>query len=263
MPSKAKRKAVKAERKSPPARRPPRKRRAPPKQVSPVEEIVESPIWIPIAGLVGFMLLGFAWMLLPLDQWLEQFSDWLNGFGAAGVAGFALVYMIGTLLLMPCTPMSIAAGIAYGWWALPLVLGAGLISATLAFMISRYLLRHRVDKYLRQRRQLRAAEEAVNDEGWKVVALVRLSPVIPFAMQNYFFGVTRVPLAVYAAVSAIAILPGGFLNIYLGVLGRTAAQDATVVSWGFLIVGLIATVAVMVLVTVKARAKLREHGVEA
>ena len=223
---------------------------------------MSNPIWVPAAGALGFVALGFAWLLLPVDEWVKQFSEWIDGFGAAGVIGFALLYLVGTLVLMPGTPMSIAAGIAYGWWALLIVLGAGLISAAIAFIISRHLLRERVEKMLRQRPPLRATEEAVNEEGWKVVALVRLSPVIPFAVQNYFFGVTGVPFATYLAVTAIAVLPGGFLNIYLGVLARTAAQDGGAATWGFLIIGLIATVVVMVLVTVKARAKLREHGVK-
>jgi uncharacterized membrane protein YdjX (TVP38/TMEM64 family) len=266
MTAATKRQAARTKRKSPPAKQrriSAKKRRAPPKEESAAEEVVSNPIWVPIAGTAGFIALGFAWLLLPLDEWMKQFSEWINGFGAAGVIGFALLYLLGTLVLMPGTPLSIAAGIAYGWWALLLVLGAGLVSAVLAFLISRYLLRDRVDKFLQQRPPLRAAEEAVNEEGWKVVALLRLSPVIPFAVQNYFFGVTGVPLATFLTVSAIAILPGSFLNIYLGVLGRTAAQDGAAVSWGFLIVGLIATIAVMVLVTIKARAKLREHGVKA
>jgi uncharacterized membrane protein YdjX (TVP38/TMEM64 family) len=225
--------------------------------------VAASPLWIPAAGALGFLALGFAWLLLPLDEWMTQFSEWINSFGAAGVAGFALFYVAATLMLMPGTPLSIAAGIAYGWWALPLVIGAGLASATLAFMISRHLLRARVLRMLELRPQMQAAEEAVNEEGWKVVGLLRLSPVFPFAAQNYFFGMTGLALPVYLAVTAVAVLPGGFLNVYLGVLGRQAAQNAGPLTWSFLIVGLAATVVVMVLVTRKARQKLREHGVKA
>src|SRR5688572_9082884 len=86
-----------------------------------VETVARHPLWIPIAGALGFLMLGFAWLLLPLDEWLPQFGDWLKGLGIAGVAVFALVYAFGTLLLLPGTPLTILAAIAYGWWALPLV----------------------------------------------------------------------------------------------------------------------------------------------
>jgi uncharacterized membrane protein YdjX (TVP38/TMEM64 family) len=248
---------------TPVAKRAPAKSTAPTQQVSTRQDIVSNPIWVPVAGLIGLIALGFAWLLLPLDEWLKQFSDWINSYGAAGVIGFAVFFAVALLLLMPGAPMTIAAAIAYGWWAVPLALGAGLVSATVAFLISRYLLRKRIEPYFEQRPKLRAVEAAVNDEGWKVVALVRLSPVIPFATQNYFFGVTGVPFRTYLIVSAFAVLPGTFLDVYIGILARTASQDGGPVKWTLLIVGLIATVAVMILVTVKARAKLREHGVKA
>lgn len=244
------------------AKKSPATSRSPSKQVSRKQDIVSNPIWVPVAGLVGLIALGFAWLLLPLDEWLKQFSDWINSYGAAGVVGFAVFYAVSLLFLMPGAPMTIAAAIAYGWWAAPLALGAGLLSATLAFFISRYLLRERAEAYFEQRPKLRAVEAAVNDEGWKVVALVRLSPVIPFGVQNYFFGVTGVSLRTYLIVSAFAVLPGTFLDVYIGVLARTASRDGGAVKWGLLIVGLIATILVMALVTVKARQKLREHGVK-
>jgi len=223
-------------------------------------QVADHPWWIPAAGLAGFVALGFAWAFLPLDEWLEQFSRWINGFGIAGLIGFALAYALGTLLLLPAAPMSVAAGVAFGWWAAPLVFVGGLLSATGAFLAARYFARDYVLSATRSRPLMRATEEAINDEGWKIVALVRLSPVVPFGAQNYLFGATGVRLRTFLAVTALAILPGGILNAYVGILGREAAQGAsTPFGWALLGVGIAATIAASVLITRKTREKLRYY----
>jgi uncharacterized membrane protein YdjX (TVP38/TMEM64 family) len=227
-----------------------------------VSQVADHPWWIPLAGLVGFAVLGFAWALLPLDEWLEQFSQWINGFGVAGALLFALAYVLGTLLLLPGTPLTIAAGVAFGWWAVLLVFAGGLLSATAAFIIGRYFARDYVLSVAHSRPVMRAAEEAINDEGWKIVALVRLSPVIPFGAQNYLFGTTGVRLATFILVTALAIIPSGLLNVYVGILGREAAEGgSTPLGWIFLGLGIAATIAATILIARKTREKLAHYPI--
>jgi uncharacterized membrane protein YdjX (TVP38/TMEM64 family) len=227
---------------------------------SSVEAIADHPWWIPAAGLLGFLLLAFAWFLLPLDEWLEQFSLWVNRFGVVGVIAFGVAIGLSTLLLMPGTPLSVAAAIAYGWWALPLILLADIISAAVAFVTTRHFLKGYVRSLVAKRPPMKAAEEAINEDGWKVIALVRLSPLIPFGIQNYLFGSTGVPLATYVVVTALAIVPGTLLNVSAGVLGRTAAErGASPLNWIFLGIGIVATVVVTILITRNARRKLRDQ----
>jgi uncharacterized membrane protein YdjX (TVP38/TMEM64 family) len=223
-------------------------------------QVADHPWCLPAAGLIGFVALGFAWAFLPLDEWLEEFSRWINGFGIAGFIAFAAAYALGTLLLLPAAPMSVAAGIAFGWWAAPLVFAGGLLSATAAFLAGRHFARSYVQSVARSRPVMRATEEAINDEGWKIVALVRLSPVIPFGAQNYLFGTTGVRLATYLMVTALAIIPGGLLNVYVGILGREAAEgSSSPLGWAFLGVGIVATIVGTVLITRKAREKLGQY----
>lgn len=86
---------------------------------------------------------------------------------------------------------------------------------------------------------------------------------MPFGVQNCLFGVTKIPFRTYIAVTAVTIIPGGILNVYLGVLGRDAATGGTTVYQLVLLgIGLIATATVTILVARKARAKMREYGMK-
>lgn len=227
---------------------------------STIGQIADHPWWIPVAGVVGFVLLGFAWALLPLDTWLEQLSRWIQSYGIVGLIAFGFLYAIGTLMLLPGMPLSIAAGAVFGWWALLLLFVAGLTSATVAFITGRYFARGYVLSIVRSRPVMRAAEEAINEEGWKIIALVRLSPAIPFGAQNYLFGATGVRLGTFLAVTAPAIVPSGLINVYIGLLGREAAHgNVTFASWTSLAIGIMATVVATLLIAKKARQKLAQH----
>ncbi len=103
-------------------------------------------------------------------------------------------------------------------------------------------------------------DRAVAQQGWKVVALTRLSPVFPFNVQNYFYGLTAVRFWPYTVTSACTMLPGTLLYVYIGVAGAGVAAALTgAASWGrtaLQIAGLLATLLVVVLITRIARKEL-------
>jgi len=108
-------------------------------------------------------------------------------------------------------------------------------------------------------------DAAVTEDGWKVVVLMRLSPLIPFNLQNYVFGITGIGFAPYVAATFVGIMPGTAFYLYLGVLGRAVADSSAAggggpLRWVFLGIGLAATAAVAFLITWKARAKLKDAG---
>ena len=100
-----------------------------------------------------------------------------------------------------------------------------------------------------------AIDRAVREGGWKIVALLRLSPAVPFTLQNYLYGLTGIRFWPYLLTSWLAMLPGTFLYIYLGHLGRAGVEAAsgersrTPAEWAMMIVGLLATVAATVYIT--------------
>jgi uncharacterized membrane protein YdjX (TVP38/TMEM64 family) len=194
----------------------------------------------------------------PVGDWITSFQHWILGLGPWGVAVFALLFVATTVVLAPDWPLSIAAGFVYGFWALPIVLVAATGAATLSFLAARYLLRDRVRACFVGRPRLLAIDRAVAEEGWKIVALVRLSPAVPFNLQNYLFGATAIPLSQYVAATAIGIVPGSLLYVYLGVLGKAARHGGGGLEWLLSGIGLLATLAAVILVARKAKARLGE-----
>jgi uncharacterized membrane protein YdjX (TVP38/TMEM64 family) len=180
--------------------------------------------WTLIFLAVVLIAAGAAWLLLPLREWLGLFERWITGLGAWGVALFALIYILATISLAPEWPLTIAAGLLYGAWGFPISLGTATIAASLALLIARRFARDRVRSLLKRRRIFSAIDDAVAEEGWKVVALLRLSPAVPFNLQNYLFGVTAIPFWRFVTATLGGIIPYYILGTYY-ILGSERISD--------------------------------------
>jgi uncharacterized membrane protein YdjX (TVP38/TMEM64 family) len=86
------------------------------------------------------------------------------------------------------------------------------IGAALAFLVSRYLARERVKHLVEDRPKFNAVNKAVSEDGWRIVGLLRLSPLVPFNLQNYFFGVTEIGFPPYVAATFAHCCPGFFVK---------------------------------------------------
>jgi uncharacterized membrane protein YdjX (TVP38/TMEM64 family) len=99
-----------------------------------------------------------------------------------------------------------------------------------------------------------------------LIFLLRLSPVIPFNLSNYFYGLTAVKFWPYVLASWIGMIPGTFLYVYIGTAGKAAVAAAAGGEamkhgwqyWTLLGVGLTATVIVTIWVTKIARDALKK-----
>lgn len=217
--------------------------------------------WLSVA-VIGIAVLTIV-RLVPLQQGVGVMSDWISELGVWGPVVLGLLYVVATVLFVPGTILSLAAGAMFG-------LGVGMVTvsisstvgASLAFLIARYVARDKVAAIARRNRQFGAIDRAIGEGGWKIVALLRLSPAIPFNLQNYLYGLTPVRFWPYVLTSWIAMLPGTFLYIYLGHLTKAAVggdRARTPAEWAMLGVGLLATIAVTVYITRLARQKLNEQ----
>lgn len=213
-------------------------------------------------GLAALAGLVAAYALLPVDEWIEMFRAWIEGLGPVGWFVFMAVYAIAVFALVPGSFLTLAAGVAFGLWGFPLVAGGAIMGAALAFLAGRYLVRDRVRAAISERPRLRAIDTAIGEEGWKIVALMRLSPLVPFSLQNWVFGATSVGFLPYFLATSFGILPGTLLYVWIGSLGGAAAsaEDADSLKFVFFGIGILATLIVTVLVGRKASAKLKQHG---
>ncbi|PYK02649.1 MAG: hypothetical protein DME63_05880 [Verrucomicrobia bacterium] len=220
-----------------------------------------------IALLVSVIALFLAMRFLPVQQWLKSFNDWVGQMGVVGVFIFIGVYVLATVLLAPGSILTIGAGFAFGLWKGFLAVSVGAtLGASLAFLIGRFIARDKVEAIARRNETFREIDNAIGEEGAKLIFLLRLSPVIPFNLSNYFYGLTAVRFWPYALASWIGMMPGAFLYVYIGTAGRAAVLAAAGGEaikrswqyWTFLSVGLAATIAVTFWVTKIARSSLRK-----
>jgi uncharacterized membrane protein YdjX (TVP38/TMEM64 family) len=162
--------------------------------------------WIGAGALLVALAVG--WYLLPISHWLGALRDRILDPGFTGVAIFVAIYVVGAVVLAPEAVLTIGAGFAYGFLGLLMVLIAATIGASLAFLIARYAGRDKVQQLLDRRHKIAAIDRAVAEDGWEIVALLRLSPLIPFNLQNYLFGITAIPFWHFAAATFAGIIPG-------------------------------------------------------
>ena len=187
---------------------------------------------------------------------LRELLQWISGLGSTAPLVFIPLYVVACVLFIPGSILTLSAGFLFG-----LVRGsiyvsvAATLGATLAFLVGRYFARQWVAARLANYPKFKAVDEAVAREGWKIVALTRLSPVFPFNLLNYAFGLTNVRVRDYIIASWAGTLPGTILYVYLGSLAgdltrvATGEAERTPAEWAFYAIGLLATIAVTIYVT--------------
>jgi uncharacterized membrane protein YdjX (TVP38/TMEM64 family) len=220
-----------------------------------------------IALVVFIIALFLAMRFLPVQPWLRDFNDWIGRMGVAGIFIFIIVYAVATVLLAPGAILTIGAGFAFGLWKAFLAVSAGAtLGAALAFLVARFIARDKVEAIAQRNEKFRNIDTAIGKQGAKLIFLLRLSPVIPFNLSNYFYGLTGVKFWPYVLASWIGMMPGTFLYVYIGTAGKAAvaaASGGTAVKhgwqyWTFSSVGLAATIIVTIWVTKIARDALKK-----
>ncbi|MGQ0732709.1 MAG: TVP38/TMEM64 family protein [Acidobacteriota bacterium] len=217
--------------------------------------------------LIGLLALAAAAMtaalLLPLAEWTVRLAARARETGPLGAAVFFVAYILSTVAGLPGSILTLGAGFAYGpFWGLALASPSSIAGATAAFLLGRTLLRDWAARKVGASAKGRAIELAVARDGFKLVLLLRLSPLFPFNVLNYVLSLSTVRLRDYVAASAIGMLPGTALYVYLGSLAPAAADLSSAAAEGgrarvaIYVIGLLATVLVAVLATRAARREL-------
>jgi uncharacterized membrane protein YdjX (TVP38/TMEM64 family) len=193
---------------------------------------------------------------------LRAALDAIAGLGPWAPPLFVLVYIAAAVLFLPSLILTLGAGAVFGVARAAVIVSiSATLAATAAFLVSRYVARGWIARTLAHNARFRALDDAVAREGWKIVLLTRLSPVFPFALLNYVFGLTRVRLGHFVLASWIGMMPATITYLYLGsVAGELAVAGGrahTPAEWALYGLGLAATIAVTVYVTRVARRALQ------
>jgi uncharacterized membrane protein YdjX (TVP38/TMEM64 family) len=187
---------------------------------------------------------------------LRELLRWIAGLGSTAPLVFVSSYVVACVLFIPGSILTLSAGFLFGVVQGSIYVSvAATLGATVAFLIGRYAARQWVAVRLASYPKFKAVDEAVAHEGWKIVALTRLSPLFPFNLLNYAFGLTNVRVRDYVVASWAGTLPGTIVYVYLGSLAGDLTRAATgesqrsIAEWALYALGLLATIAVAVYVT--------------
>lgn len=221
--------------------------------------------WKWLLYLVAAVALAVAAKYFHVQGILKQTLDWVGQLGSWGVVIFIVIYVVATVLFIPGSVLTLGAGAVFGVVRGSVYVSiASTLGATAAFLVGRYLARDAIARKIEGNARFAAIDKAVANEGWKIVGLTRLSPVFPFTLLNYAFGLTRVKLGHYVLASWIGMLPGTVMYVYLGSLAKAASGERTRTTgeWVLYGVGLLATVVVTIFVTRIAKKALAEKIAE-
>lgn len=210
-----------------------------------------------------------------LRTWLLAAVEWMQRLGLWGLAVFAVVYVVACVALLPAAALTVGAGfLTASLWpgrpVLAVAVGAGTVSvasltgATLAFLLGRTLAREWATRRIAGNARFTALDRAVEENGFKLVVLLRLSPLFPFVVLNYALGLTRVRLKHYVLGSWLGMMPLTVVYVYAGAaaqnLAAAAAGGATVGTAQYVAfaIGFVATAALAVIAVRMARKGLKQ-----
>jgi uncharacterized membrane protein YdjX (TVP38/TMEM64 family) len=146
----------------------------------------------------------------------------------------------------------------FGMAAIPIIIPSTTAGCLIAFLIARYLFAARLWRWVERRPKLLAVMNAVNAEGWRIVALCRLASPIPSTIQNALFGLTRIGLWPYLWSTFVFTTPQIILYAYLGAVGKAALLgESGGVNLGVMVAGGLTFLAVVLMITRRVRASMR------
>jgi len=198
---------------------------------------------------------------LPVDAVIVSLRSWADTSGPIGMVGFGAVYVVLALLFVPGAALTMVAGGVFGiGWGMVVVAIATSVADAAAFLLGRYIARGAVVRLMERYPRFKIVDRTISRGGWRIVALIRLSPALPYSASNYLFGVTSVPFIPFLISSGIFTLPGALAYLYLGYVGAETVSGSSrnTVEWALLSVGLAVTFVAIGYVTVLARRTFAE-----
>jgi len=221
--------------------------------------------------LLAIAALAVQWLCPALPAMEADLRDLCDRFGTGGLVLIAVAFTPCCLLLLPGSVLLLVAGYFYGTVPAFIAASVGMtVAAGVIFLVGRTIARGWVEARFGQDPRFRALDHAVAEQGFRIVLLVRLSPLFPFIFVNYALSLTRVRFWTYVLASALGMLPNIALWSYLGASVETFAQiqrgallsqeSQVGQAWHLVltVVGLIAAISVTFMITRLARRALRQ-----
>lgn len=180
-------------------------------------------LWSLTGTAIAALLLVGLWYWLPVQDYLRAAVDWIDSRGPISILVFFFVYVACALVGVPRTLFNISAGFLFSF---PIAVGAVLVAAgttyTLSFLIARNFAREWVQQRIAKYPYAECLLEMVNEEGFKIVSLIRLNPLLPAIITGYGLGTTSISFKTYITASMLGAIPVALTNVYVGWAGGRA-----------------------------------------
>ena len=158
---------------------------------------------------------------------LDRVVDSVDSMGTLGIAYFGVAYCIAEILAVPAIPLTASAGYLFGpIKGTAIVLFSAAIAAGVSFQIGRTLLRDFVEEQLKDYPKFAKIDKAIGREGFKLMLLLRLSPIFPFALSNYLYGASSINFPAFFGGTILGFAPGTLAYVYTGYVGKALTGDA-------------------------------------
>jgi len=158
---------------------------------------------------------------------LERVVELTESMGTLGIVYFGIAYCIAEILAVPAIPLTASAGYLFGpVKGTIIVLFSASIAAAVSFQIGRTLLRDYVEDKLKDYPKFSKIDKAIGREGFKLMLLLRLSPIFPFALSNYLYGASSINFPAFFGGTLLGFAPGTFAYVYTGYIGKALTSDA-------------------------------------
>ena len=201
---------------------------------------------IVLAALVLLVLVVV--ILLPVHEWVVIGTKWTDSHRTLAWVVYIAAYTAATILIIPGTILTVTAGFLFGVpIGVALVSVGSLSGASCAFLIGRFLARDWAKNRMRNFQKFKVLDIATRHKGFIIVLLTRLSPLFPFNLLNYAFGLTAVRFRDYVLASWIGMTPAIILYVSIGPATKNVTELASQGIQGqgpqklLLVAGLIAT----------------------
>jgi uncharacterized membrane protein YdjX (TVP38/TMEM64 family) len=177
--------------------------------------------WVIGLGLGGIAAVFFgAAHLFPWPEWMRASQGWFDQHPFLGTGLYFLGFAMGVTFLFPGMLLGAGAGFLFGFWGgWAMASLAPLAAAAVVFLLSRRLAVRWMPERWRKDIRYRMVDQVLQDKGPWIIALLRLSPVIPFGLANVFYGMTSVRFGGYLLASWVGMLPGAGVAAWIGHTG--------------------------------------------
>jgi uncharacterized membrane protein YdjX (TVP38/TMEM64 family) len=184
---------------------------------------------IAIIAIIGIISIAYGIVSGNLNfiDIIESTVDKVADLGPLGYLYFSAVYIIAEILAIPAFPLTASSGYLFG--LVPgtlIVLISATIAATISFYIGRTFLKDWAYNFTSKWSQWEIIDKAIAKEGFKVILLLRLSPLLPFALSNYLYGITSIDFPSFIAGTFLGFAPGTFALVYTGTAGKDLLSEA-------------------------------------